>query len=251
MMKFPNNSILVYIALGDAYCVASEYIKLPEEIDRALRSLEFKEYVDHPRYEIPKGFYTDDTEMSVANANVLLYNDQPFTVEMFAHEYVSEFNRGGRRKGYARKFQEFLEKVKNAQEFLENINPKSDRNGAAMRAVPIGALQSIDDVLGVAELQARITHNTSEGILSAQVVALAAHFALYEDEPFRRLDQYCLDNLPARSHKKYPDIFKYRWSGGAVTAKSWAPVSITTIHAVIDLLKYQTSFSLPRKKDSH
>jgi ADP-ribosylglycohydrolase len=44
-----------------------------------------------------------------------------------------------------------------------------------MRASPIGTLCDEHEVLRVAALQARITHDTEGGVTSAQAIALAAH----------------------------------------------------------------------------
>lgn len=236
-----NPKMLLYIALADAYAAGTEFVKInSEEGKRTVKkALEFTEYIRHPLHVEPgKGFYTDDAEMSVANARVLLENKFPFTPPMFADAYLREFKRGGKRKGYAAGFYKFLLSIKNGEDFLDKIRSDSDKNGAAMRSVPIGVLPKIDDVLNVSAIQAGITHNTEAGIFSAQLVSLMSHFALYYDDDLKEIGNFCWDHLDQNSKKKYSAIFRYLWSGAPVKKiSSNMPISITTVHAVLSLLK--------------
>lgn len=238
----PNPEMLVYIGIADAYAAATEYLKLPR--DRALReeALRFAGYLRHGTHSHNAGAYTDDTEMSVANAQVLIEHVPPYSPKQFADAYVCEFNRGGRRKGYSRRFQQFLEEVRDGDEFLSRIDPRSDKNGAAMRAVPIGALSTVDDVLDVATLQARITHDTPEGRFSARAIALMSHYALYVGGQISMIAEYCCTFLPHED-----DCFKKlilpgkRWPGGPVMSRGGTPVAITTVQAVADLVTHSSS----------
>ena len=97
-MFYPNPNILLYTAIGDAYALATEYIKLPEHqrvLDQALR---FERYCKHPTYDMGDSEYSDDTEMSTANSWVLIENDPPYTPIMFARAWLREFICGRRRK---------------------------------------------------------------------------------------------------------------------------------------------------------
>ncbi len=232
--------MLLFIGIGDAFAAGVEYVdnhKNPELIKRAL---EFEEYVQHPTHsDLFPGAYTDDTEMSVANARVLVEHDFPYNNLMFADSYVREFLRGGGRKGYSRQFQSFLEGLKSGEEFLARINPNSNKNGAAMRAVPFGVLRTIGHVLEVAELQAKITHNTPEGIFSSRVVALMSHFSLYEDGPLSDLPDYCRSHLPSDSVKIFNKVFTSRWPNSAIDSRLYGSVAIATVHAAIDALTHQ------------
>lgn len=241
-MRFANPNLLTYIGMADACAVAAEYLR-PEEIPPVLEEcLRFENYIPHPRYELGKGRYTDDTEMSVANARVLIRNDPQFSPLMFADEYVREFERGGRRKGYAAGFQNFLEKEASSGEtFLKRICPASCKNGAAMRSAPIGVLPDVKTVLSAAETQAKITHDTPDGIFSARAVALMAHYALYESGPLGELPEYCLANLPDEDRERFGFVFTTRWPGTPVTKTGPCSVAVTTVNAVLDLVAYQPS----------
>lgn len=241
MMKNPNPDLLLYIAMADACAAGAEYLKFPR--DDAVRDacLGFERYVSHPTHQGHPGLYTDDTEMSAANARVLIEQEPPYTTKMFADAYVREFLRGGRRKGYSRKFQTLLESISSGDEFMERVVPSSDKNGAAMRAMPIGALPTAQLVLDVADFQARLTHDTPEGRFSAKAVALMSHFALYEDHPLEDVADYCMDHLPADELKHFGHVFAEPWSGEPVTTTERTPVSITTVHAVVDVVMSETS----------
>jgi ADP-ribosylglycohydrolase len=122
--------------------------------------------------------YTDDTQMSLAVAEALLQTSQPTELN-WAQHFVDAFQRD-RREGYAQRFHDFLLTVKDGSDFLARIKPKSDKSGAAMRALPVGFLPSAERVLQTAADQARVTHNTPGGIRSAQAVALSAHYLLHK-----------------------------------------------------------------------
>jgi ADP-ribosyl-[dinitrogen reductase] hydrolase len=164
--------MLVEIAVGDAYAAAFEFVD-----GELTRDHQLGDYARHPRHAIEPGRYTDDTQMSIAVAE-LLVSSAPFTRENLADGFVQAFQRD-RRPGYARGFYEFLSGVKDGSDFLARIRPSSDKNGGAMRAVPVGVLPRVEEVVASSALQARLTHDTTEGATAAVAVALMAHFFLY------------------------------------------------------------------------
>jgi ADP-ribosyl-[dinitrogen reductase] hydrolase len=229
-MRHPDPSLLVRIAIADAYAAAAEYVNPKKEPELLINLLHFQEYQNHPRHP-HRTLYTDDTEMSIANALVLSEGRFPYASIQFADAYVREFAYGGRRKGYSGGFQDLLEEVQTGAELLDRLRPDSRKNGAAMRAVPIGVLPHIKDVLSVATLQAAITHNTPEGRFSARIVALMSHFALYTNTSFSVLPEYCRQHLLREDHQFFW-IFDLDWpSNRPVEATKKASVGITTVHA--------------------
>ena len=191
--------MLVELAIGDAYAAAFEFVD--GELTRDHR---LGDYARHPRHEGEPGRYTDDTQMSIAVAE-LIVSRAPFTRENLADGFVQAFQRD-RRTGYARGFYEFLTGVKDGADFLARIRPSSDKNGGAMRAVPVGVFARVEDVVEKSALQARLTHDTTEGATAAVAVSLMAHFFLY-----RRGER---QDLPAflESHAPGPP-WAERWSG--------------------------------------
>lgn len=229
-MKNPNPNILLRIAQGDAFCAATEYLKdTPRDREVKEAALKFKKFGQHPKHlDLKPGMYTDDTQMSIAVAEVLMVG-RPFREIDFADAFVRCFKRD-ERKGYSGAFQEFLERINSGEEFLANIHPDSDKNGAAMRSVPLGVISDVKELLAVAEMQAKLTHNTPDGILSSQAVALMSHFALYEEEQFMKMPLYLSKNLPA--FMKEVEAFR-PWMHKPVTGPR---VGIKTAIAVLRLM---------------
>ncbi len=241
-MRHPNPNMLVFIGIADAYASAVEYVdrkKHPDLFDRVLR---LEGYESHPVFQGKPGCYTDDTEMSVANAKTITACNDEETgplEEEYADAYVQEFNDGGRRKGYSKAFQKIIEQAKNGADLRKLTDPYSIKNGAAMRAVPMGVFSRIKDVEWRCRDQACVTHNTPEGRFSAVAVGLMSHFSLYSDRPLSEVGEYCLSILGGR----YPfcGVFTERWLRGEVRDYPDASVAVTTVHAVVELLRFKTS----------
>lgn len=159
-------------AIGDAFGASFEYAPA----DYVGRHLYSNKYVPGPRHRLTPGCYTDDTQMSLAIAELLIDNE-PWTSQVIADKFVHVFKRDPR-KGYSGSFYELLNAVDSGEELLALINPISDKSGAAMRAACIGHLPDLKDVIGRAEIQAKITHNTPDGIAAAVVAACAAWFVM-------------------------------------------------------------------------
>ena len=217
----PNPDMLLKIAFGDAYGMSCEYRK--KNLQEALR---FDRYIRHPEWGPEAGFYTDDTQMSIAVSRCLLAGS--LKKEDFAHQFVLCYKRD-QRPGYAPHFQTLLDSIWTGTELLQKINPASNKNGAAMRSVPLGILPTTDEVLRVAEVQASVTHDTYGGILSSQIVALASHYALYYDEPLSEVREW----LETVLDRQILD-----WLGGPVKEPE---VGLATARAVISLIEREES----------
>lgn len=172
--------MLLEIAVGDAYGAGFEF----SSREKIHRHNDLSRYVGHD-LGFSAGHYTDDTQMSIAVAEVLLENGENTdpSRETFAHAFVRCYQRDPR-PGYAKGLQSLLDECRDGVDLLQTIRPESRRNGAAMRAVPIGLLADTEQIKRVAHAQASVTHDTPEGILSARVVALMAHVLLYEQMAF-------------------------------------------------------------------
>lgn len=232
-MKYPNPLMLVRIAQGDAFGLQTEYIHFPRDqavYDKALR---FESYGQHPTHSLKPGSYSDDTQMSIGVTEVLLEEEGDFVfAPRFAEAFVRCFKRDPR-DGYARGFQAFLETVKDGPDFLARIDPKSDKNGAAMRSVPIGVLANPHQVRYIANIQAKLTHDTQQGVESSILVALMSHFALRTDEPLSRIREWIKEQYSAIVPR-----FIAPWEGGPVKVPE---VGINTARAVMTLLSTETT----------
>ncbi len=120
--------------------------------------------------------FTDDTVLTVATADVLLYQDRE-----------GALSAGRRAKQYAQRYREYYFRYPDAgfgamfREWCRSpgtpVQP-SYGNGGAMRASPIGfALDTPEAVLREAALSCRYTHRNLEGVAGAQAAALAVFLA--------------------------------------------------------------------------
>lgn len=213
--------MLLEIAIGDAYGAAFEFKNSMLEYNNV------QDYYAHPTHGLKPGTYTDDTQMSIGVAEVLLREDNNFSRENFANSFVDCFKRDYR-YGYARGFQNFLTDIGSGKEFLEKILPHSDKNGAAMRSVPIGVLKDMNQVEEVATVQAKLTHDTTIGIDSSRAVALASHYLRYKIGSRKDLPAWLDQKIPGYS-------FTTEWT------KSVPCHGIATAKAVITLVsRYDT-----------
>lgn len=211
--------MLLEIAIGDAYGAAFEYVDTRFIQDKN----NLKQYYKHPRHRIAPGRYTDDTQMSIAIAE-LIANGIPWTPINIASKFVEVFQRD-KREGYARGFYDFLCSVRTGEEFVARIRPDSDKSGAAMRACPIGVLPSVQEVKRYATIQAKLTHDTPAGIGAAVAAALMAHYFLHDLGPRTELGRFIEQHVPGREWSR-------AWRG-EVGPKGWMSVSaaITAIQS--------------------
>jgi ADP-ribosyl-[dinitrogen reductase] hydrolase len=181
--------MLLQSAIGDAYGAGFEFEK-PEIIAQENTLIRYKA---HPLYTEIQGRYTDDTQMAIAIAELMLSSDE-WSPERLADGFVQAFQRDPRR-GYSSRFYELLVNVHSGSELLKVLQPNSERNGAAMRAYPIGLYADRQEVLAKAALQAKITHDTLAGIASAQAVALMSHYFAFKLGPKEYLGEFIVGEL--------------------------------------------------------
>lgn len=226
--------MLLELAIGDAYGAGFEYVAP----DITERYNDGKTYRKHQKHGLEPGCYTDDTQMSLAIAEAIV-SEEPWTAENLAQRFVAAFQRDPR-TGYAQGFYQFLVQTKSGAEFVANIRPESDKSGAAMRAAPIGVFASVEEVIARCTLQAKLTHDTPDGIAAANAAALMTHYCLYDLGPKAELGIFLDRTVPAR-----------RWSvpwRGKVGSKGWMSVqaAVTAVVAgntMSDILRRCISFT--------
>lgn len=182
--------MLVEMAIGDAYGAGFEFA--PEDYVRKYNDA--SGYVSHPRHTLSPGTYTDDTQMAIALAEAIL-SDEPWTPVTIARYFVKAFKRDPR-EGYAGGFYGFLQRIQNAEEFLNNIRPNSDKSGGAMRAAPVGIFSSPEEVIEKSRIQAAITHDTPDGTKAAIASSLMSHYFLYDMGPKAGLSSFLKSHVP-------------------------------------------------------
>ena len=120
--------------------------------------------IDFQLFNGDSSHFTDDTVMTVANADWLLTGDSLLGImQDYGNRYIGV--------GYGSSFFEWLR---------EN-DPKpynSFGNGSAMRVSPVGwAFDTLEETLNAAKQSAEVTHNHPEGIKGAQAVATSIFMA--------------------------------------------------------------------------
>ena len=245
-MVFRNDEMLLRIAQADAFAAAAEYVdrdkhaSLIEDVNR------FERYIQHPTHaDLRPGMYTDDTQMSLAVAEVLIDSHRLIARggvpgrSRFAESFFDCFKRDPR-GGYSRGFQKILEGSSSSSDMLRRLVPDSDKNGAAMRSVPLGVIPDPRTVVRVATTQAEITHATPGGTGSSVAVALMSHFSLYDPRGFSDVLGWGVQHCQCFEYFRVP--WKGPVTGGWKTKDSTGlGVGINTAWAVHTLLVEETS----------
>lgn len=169
--------MLLEMAVADAYAIPFEFV--PDTSDR-LNDL--SRYYQHPTYtEMVPGHYTDDTQRSIANAELLLSAREQeamailYTPVAYMAHYQQTFRRDPR-PGYSRRFEAFLKENLETRpaEMMLKLNRKPT-NGAVMGAAVLGFLPTVEAVMLASAAQGLSTHSYAT-IPYAQIVALSAHY---------------------------------------------------------------------------
>lgn len=181
--------MLIHSAIGDTYGAGFEF----EKSEITARENQLTHYKQHPLYTEIHGRYTDDTQMALAIAELIVSGDE-WTPERIADGFVAAFHRDPRR-GYSSRFYEVLLRVNTGAELLQVMKPASTRNGSAMRAYPLGVYADAQELRAKAAVQARITHDTPAGIAGAQAVALMSHYFLYRLGEKQHVGAYLAEQL--------------------------------------------------------
>lgn len=133
--------------------IIGDIIGSTHEYDNRIKTKDFELF--------PKGStFTDDTVLTVAVADSLL-NNIPYSESFY--KWVSKYPN----RGYGQQFFQWV--------ISKDKKPYGSKgNGAAMRVSPVGWLfNTEEEVLEEAKRSAELTHNSEEGIKSAQAVAMA------------------------------------------------------------------------------
>ena len=226
--------MLSHIAVADAYGVGFEF--RPPAFVAARNDL--SRYYPHARYRSLHARYSDDTQMTLAIAE-LMVSGETWTKSRIADHFVEAFHRDPRR-GYSKRFYAILQASTTGEQLIGNLTGFSERNGAAMRAGVIGLYANTEEVLEKATLQARVTHDTEPGIQAACAAALLTHYFAHDLGPRTEVGTYlaaALDN----------DRWKREWQGKvtgfAYEAVQAAITALRTSRSQADLLRRCIAFT--------
>lgn len=189
---------------------------------------------DDPNQYIPTrpGDYTDDTQMGIALAEFML-SEQDWTPLTLANGFVEQFKRDPR-PGYAGGFYKLLQEVQNGTEFLDRIQPHSNKSGGAMRAPVLGLLPDTQTVIDRAMWQASLTHATFDGMVAAAASALMTHYCYYDIGPKTKLPWF-LDVM--LGHGRFNAVWQGRVLAPGMDSVRAALTSIMLHDSMSDILK--------------
>jgi ADP-ribosyl-[dinitrogen reductase] hydrolase len=178
--------MLVEMGIFDAYGAGFEFASSKF----VAKNNDVEDYHVHPKWRGVPGRYTDDTQMTLALAELMLRAPPlVWTHYLVARAFVSAFKRDPR-EGYASRFYGLLTTMQTGWDFLKVIRPHSDKSGGAMRAPVLGLLPDIDQVIQAARFQASLTHCTQVGMDAAVVAAVMTHYCYYRIGPRDMLPEY-------------------------------------------------------------
>lgn len=177
--------LLMGIAIGDAF---GRYF---ENMSR----LDVKESFIKERFSNP-GVYTDDTQMALAVANLMI-SDNPFDPENLAEYFVQSYEQD-KRVGYSPLTQKMLENSRSGQDFLNSLTHKEKSmrrsDGSAMRALPIGLFKDPQIVIENAKINSNISHGHPNAVKASVAIALVSHYFYYEKGNPSEIIKYILEN---------------------------------------------------------
>jgi ADP-ribosyl-[dinitrogen reductase] hydrolase len=225
--------MLLELAIGDAYGVAFEYA------DENLKFNDLSRYLPRPGLTSAPGRYTDDTQMSIAVAELII-SERDWSLDTICQKFIDNYKRDPR-KGYSRKFQDLLDKMNTWEDWRAMVNNNSDRSGGAMRSSPCGVFENIERVKWCAYWQAAVTHYTVDGLNAAMAAALMSHYFLYDRGEKKHLGEFVDDNIA---------LDKGTWGTpwkGSVGQKGWMDVkaaitAIMTTDTLADCLQKVVAF---------
>lgn len=166
--------MMLELAVADAYGACFEMLSTEDIGDTNTLSY-------HQRLEpsiIKRGRYTDDAQMSIGVAEAVLERGE-WTKLYLANKFVEVFRRDPRR-GYTGAFYNILTECETGGDLLERVDGTSRKGGGAMRAGPCGLYADLQEVEDRACEQARVTHNSVVGVMSASGAAFMVHYFAYD-----------------------------------------------------------------------
>src|SRR5436305_5727472 len=184
--------MMIELAIGDAYGACFEDVE-PAIIAATNDATSYRERGTHRR--IMEGRYGEDTQMSLAIAEAVLSKEK-WTPKYLAGKFVEVFKRNPRE--YTGSFYEFLRGAKNGADFVARVHRDSDESGAAIRAVPIGLHHDVREVIRRSTMQAKLTHDTENGIKAAVAAALLVHYCARDVGPMKEAGQFIASHVEGK-----------------------------------------------------
>ncbi len=194
MILNKSQKMLIGTAIGDAYGFDYEGKSFRKIIDK----------IDFTRYGKHHGNYSDDTQQTIAIAE-LLSSDNAFTPVNLAIHLMEAYRRDPRR-GYASRTKTILKNAKDPIEFLRYRKKKPISNGSVMRTLPIGLIPNIEKVKSFSKMNAEITHFSQNAVKATVMTSLASHYFYYNLGKPKNVVDFCV-NESEDIFPEYNDYF--------------------------------------------
>ena len=185
--------MLVELGIADAYgsCfenTSNEFVKRNNDLNYEIHPRILRRYPEDKQPTlVPAGCYTDDTQMSIGVAEMMLDKDFDwYDKEAMSDKFLECFKRDERR-GYTPYLFLTMMNSKTGKELLSKLGGKSDKSGAFMRSAPIGMYSNLDEVMEKAALNAMVTHDSWVGRNSAIGAAMMTHYFYHDLGPKKDL----------------------------------------------------------------
>jgi ADP-ribosylglycohydrolase len=130
------------------------------------------------------GIYTDDTQMTLAIAEHMLF-DCRMSQESYAESFIESYRRDPR-GGYSKRTRTALESPSPQKMLAKGIfGPRG--NGSVMRCLPLGLYSEPAEVIGRAMVQSTTTHLSLAATNASVLTALTAHYIYHKWEDLNGL----------------------------------------------------------------
>lgn len=195
--------MMLDLALGDAYGRPFEF-NTPEFIKKFNTG---KQYLIRSVEETDTlfGTYTDDTQMSIAIAELLFKLDSGIDLEKIAEKFVYTYQRDPH-MGYSKRmyaaFNAATGKINPGKVFFNSCMTENivNSNGSVMRSVPLGVLSNEGAVVRAAQMQSLVTHCSCDASMGSQLIALTSHYFYYRKHG---------GDLSYKNFEEYMDAFEF------------------------------------------
>jgi ADP-ribosyl-[dinitrogen reductase] hydrolase len=205
--------LLLWTAVGDAYGAGFEF----KPADFISKHNDAKSYHPHALSTLGPGHYTDDTQMSIAIASIVVeemdevgnYTEVDYekyrgyyidTTMLYKHwntlrvaqRFLNVFQ-ADPRDTYSKRIYNALKEAKDGEDLFKLLQPtrsKSKGSGCAMRSLPLAVYEYDGHVIDRAIAHSTVTHDTAEALLSAMVAGLIGHYYYWNKGPSHDVAEY-------------------------------------------------------------
>ena len=172
------------LAIADAYAAAFD--RRSQEFVASHNNIAVNSSSDDCQDSI--GYYTGITQGNIAIAKMIIQG-HPWVKEYWANSLLTTYKQDPRTK-YGDKLTELLRKSKDGSELIDNLDPYSNIDEPAIRAMPIGKCSTPERVFKASMVQAAMTNNHPDSLNASISVALACHYFIYNLGKKERLKDF-------------------------------------------------------------